>query len=58
MQTGFELLTPEQLAETDAIWLVSSGRQAAPVHEIDGVEHRIDADLTASINAFLLARTE
>jgi 4-amino-4-deoxychorismate lyase len=58
METGFELLTPAQLSEVDAIWLVSSGRQAAPVREIDGVTRGIDPELTAQINAFLLSRTE
>jgi 4-amino-4-deoxychorismate lyase len=57
METGFELLTPAQLAESDAIWLVSSGRQAAPVREIDGVPHTIDRELSAAMNAFLLDRT-
>jgi 4-amino-4-deoxychorismate lyase len=56
MQVGFELLTPADLARTDAIWLVSSGRQAAPVRAIDGVEHDIDHELTAAMNRYLLAR--
>jgi 4-amino-4-deoxychorismate lyase len=56
-ETGFELLTPAQLGEADAIWLVSSGRQAAPVREIDGIPRAIDAELTSQINAFLLSRT-
>ena len=58
METGFELLTPAQLAETDALWLVSSGRQAAPIREIDGVPHVIDRELTDAMNGFLLSRTE
>jgi 4-amino-4-deoxychorismate lyase len=58
METGFELLTPAQLAETDALWLVSSGRQAAPIREIDGVPHVIDRELTEAMNAFLLSRTQ
>jgi 4-amino-4-deoxychorismate lyase len=57
LETGFELLTPAQLTETDAVWLVSSGRQAAPVYEIDGVAHPVDAELTRAMNEFLLART-
>jgi 4-amino-4-deoxychorismate lyase len=56
MQTGFELLTPAELAATDAVWLVSSGRQAAPVRAIDGVSRDIDAELTSQMNAFLLSR--
>jgi 4-amino-4-deoxychorismate lyase len=58
METGFEMLTPAQLEQTDAIWLVSSGRQAAPIREFDGRAHPIDRELSAEINAFLLARTE
>jgi 4-amino-4-deoxychorismate lyase len=58
METGFELLTPAQLAESDAIWLVSSGRQAAPVRDIDGVPRAIDREMSASMNAFLLDRTQ
>lgn len=58
MQTGFELLTPAGLAEADAIWLVSSGRQAAPVRQIDGVDHAIDRELSDEMNAYLLARTK
>jgi 4-amino-4-deoxychorismate lyase len=58
MATGFELLTPAQLGETDAAWLVSSGRQAAPIREIDGVPHPVDAALTTAINEYLLSRTE
>lgn len=57
LETGFELLTPARLAESDAVWLVSSGRQAAPVREIDGVPHTIDHELSASMNAYLLGRT-
>jgi 4-amino-4-deoxychorismate lyase len=56
MQTGFELLTPAELEQTDAMWLVSSGRQAAPIHTIDGRTREIDSALTAEMNAFLLAR--
>jgi 4-amino-4-deoxychorismate lyase len=56
-ETGFELLTPAQLADADAIWLVSSGRQAAPVRELDAVQHTVDHELTTKINDFLLART-
>jgi 4-amino-4-deoxychorismate lyase len=56
MQTGFELLTPAELAKADALWLVSSGRQAAAVRSLDGVEREIDRELTAEMNAYLLAR--
>jgi 4-amino-4-deoxychorismate lyase len=47
-----------QLATADAMWLVSSGRQAAPIHSLDGVQHEIDHELTAQMNAYLLGRTE
>lgn len=56
MQTGFELLTPAELSASDAVWLVSSGRQAAPVRAIDGVARDIDRELTVQMNAHLLAR--
>jgi 4-amino-4-deoxychorismate lyase len=56
MQTGFELLTPTDLGKADALWLVSSGRQAAPVRAIDGVEHAVDHELTSAMNEYLLNR--
>jgi 4-amino-4-deoxychorismate lyase len=56
LQTGFEMLTPEELVRADALWLVSSGRQAAPIRAIDGIAHQIDAELTAEMNGFLLNR--
>jgi 4-amino-4-deoxychorismate lyase len=56
MQTGFELLTPADLVKADALWLVSSGRQAAAVRAVDGVPHEMDQELTAEMNAYLLAR--
>jgi 4-amino-4-deoxychorismate lyase len=58
MQTGFELLTPAELVKTDALWLVSSGRQAAPIRLIDGVGHEIDRELTLEMNAYLLTRKQ
>jgi 4-amino-4-deoxychorismate lyase len=56
MQTGFELLTPTDLVKADALWLVSSGRQAAAVRAIDGVEHEVQHEVTAEMNAYLLNR--
>lgn len=56
MQTGFELLTPQDLGTADALWLVSSGRQAAPIRAIDGIERDVDHELTAAMNAYLLGR--
>lgn len=58
METGFELLTPAQLSQTDAAWLVSSGRAAAPIRELDGVPHPVDAALSAKINRYLLSRPQ
>ncbi|MEO6117164.1 MAG: aminotransferase class IV [Pseudolysinimonas sp.] len=56
--TEYALLTVDDLAGADAAWLVSSGRHAAPIRAIDGVERPIDAALTSQINAYLHARTE
>jgi 4-amino-4-deoxychorismate lyase len=56
MRTGFELLTPAELAEADAIWLVSSVRHVAPVRELDGAARPVDAELTATMNAYLRDR--
>jgi len=57
--TGFEtrsgLVTVAELATADAIWLVSSVRLAAPVRELDGRALAVDSELTAQLNAFLLA---
>jgi 4-amino-4-deoxychorismate lyase len=56
METGFQLLTPAELATADAIWLVSSGRHVAPVRALDGVARAIDSELTDEMNAWLLSR--
>ena len=56
--TGFELLTPEELAKADAIWLVSSVRLAAPVRQLDGHPLAVDAQLSAGINEYLLSLRE
>lgn len=53
--TGFELLTPAQLAEADAIWLVSSARLAVAVTALDGVPHATDLAFTAALNTWLKA---
>jgi 4-amino-4-deoxychorismate lyase len=57
MSTGYALITPADLHETDAIWLVSSGRLAAPVRALDGFERDVDHDFTKAINDFLMAMT-
>ncbi|MCU1583569.1 MAG: 4-amino-4-deoxychorismate lyase [Microbacteriaceae bacterium] len=58
LETGFQLLTPDELRLADAVWLVSSVRLAAPVRELDGEPLAIDHDLTAGINRHLRALTE
>ena len=55
MTTGFELLTPFELAASDDIWLVSSVRHLAPVRELDGESRRIDREFTAAANEWLSA---
>lgn len=44
-----------ELLRSDAVWLVSSVRLAAPVTAVDGTPIGTDADLTARMNAALLA---
>jgi 4-amino-4-deoxychorismate lyase len=39
----------------DAAWLVSSVRLAAPITAIDGAALPVDAEFTASLNAYLLS---
>ncbi|MEP6843907.1 MAG: aminotransferase class IV [Pseudolysinimonas sp.] len=56
--TEYALLTVDDLTNSDDAWLVSSGRHAAPIRAIDGVERAFDPALTAQINEFLHARTE
>ncbi|MEN0084560.1 MAG: aminodeoxychorismate lyase [Leifsonia sp.] len=58
LRTEFAPLTLDELVASDALWLVSSVRQAAPVTHLDGREYPVDAALTADLNAYLLARTE
>ena len=53
MDTGFELLTPTELAASDSIWLVSSVRLLAPVRELDGVKRDFDAEFSAEANSWL-----
>ena len=53
--TGYELLSPEELTQADAIWLVSSVRLAAPVRSLDGIDRPIDAEFTSQLNAWLAA---
>ncbi|MCJ1694238.1 aminotransferase class IV [Rathayibacter caricis] len=56
LQTAYRALRREDLDAADAAWLVSSARNAAPIRAVDGSERRVDAELSARINAALLAR--
>jgi 4-amino-4-deoxychorismate lyase len=58
LETEYALVRPDELAEADALWLVSSGRQSAPVNNVDGGDRPMDADLSRGILEYLLARTE
>ncbi len=51
--TGFELLTPDELALADDIWLVSSVRLVAPVRELNGVHRLVDVRFANEMNAWL-----
>ncbi len=51
-RTASELLRPEQLAEADGSWLVSSVRGAAPILELDGRPLPQNAELTARVVAW------
>jgi 4-amino-4-deoxychorismate lyase len=53
--TAYEDVPVEALRETDAAWLVSSVRLAAPVVTVDGQPIPFDPELTASLNAYLLS---
>ncbi|TBN57942.1 aminodeoxychorismate lyase [Glaciihabitans arcticus] len=55
MTTGFELLTPAELAKGDAAWLVSSVRLAAPIRSLDGVDFPMNPVLSAGMNEYLLS---
>ena len=56
--TGLAQPSPSDLLVADAVWLVSSVRLAAPVYRLDGMELPVDRELTAQLNAFLLAVRE
>ncbi|RIX28742.1 aminodeoxychorismate lyase [Amnibacterium setariae] len=58
MTTSYELLTRDALDTADALWLLSSVRNAAPIRSVDGVDRPIDAGFTAELNAHLLARRD
>ncbi|CAD5989215.1 aminodeoxychorismate lyase [Agreia sp. COWG] len=58
LQTEYAVLPVAALAEADALWLVSSVRQAAPVNSLDGISRQVDGELTRRMTEFLLGRTE
>ena len=53
--TAYETVPASLLREADAAWLVSSVRLAAPITAVDDVELAVDAEFTASVNAYLLS---
>ncbi|MEY9952925.1 aminodeoxychorismate lyase [Leifsonia sp. EB34] len=55
--TEYRRITAAELESADALWLVSSVRQAAPITHLDGREYPVDAELTAELNRYLLSRT-
>jgi 4-amino-4-deoxychorismate lyase len=57
-ETSYEHIPASELSGADALWLVSSVRQAAPVRSLDGAELEVDRGLAADLNAYLLERTE
>ena len=56
IETAYELVTLDDFHAADAAWRVSSVRQAAPIRAVNGNARAVDAELTARINEFLLAR--
>ena len=58
MTTSYEVLGTEVLVDADALWLLSSVRNAAPIRSVDGDKRPIDAAFTAELNAHLLARRD
>ncbi len=57
-RTEYREVRVEELASADALWLTNSQRLAAPIRSLDGVPREVDKDLTAELNARLLARVE
>lgn len=58
LSAEYARLRRSDLESADAAWLISSVRHAAPIRQIEGADRTVDVELTASINAFLLGRTE
>jgi len=57
-ETAEELLPLERVREADALWLVSSGRQIAPVVTLDEQAFAIDHELTTTLVEALWARRD
>lgn len=51
--TAYETIPAADLLTADAAWLVSSVRLAAPIIAVDGQDLPLDAEFTASMNAYL-----
>lgn len=56
IRSRYEQIPASALATADAVWLLSSIRQAAPVRELDGTARGFDAELTGALNDALLQR--
>lgn len=52
----YALLTLEQVRRADALWLVSSGRQIAPLTSLDGAALVVDHDETERLGEALVGR--
>ncbi|SMG34543.1 aminotransferase class IV [Agreia pratensis] len=52
-RTRFSAIAAAELVECDAIWLVSSVRQAVAVHTLDGHPMPVDDAMTADLNRWL-----
>jgi 4-amino-4-deoxychorismate lyase len=57
-ETAYEHIPASALTGADALWLVSSVRQAAPIRRLDGVDLVVDVQLAIDLNEYLLGRTE
>jgi 4-amino-4-deoxychorismate lyase len=56
-QTDYVTLRASELRRADAVWLISSIRQAVPVVALDDRALDVDAELTGALNEHLSART-
>jgi 4-amino-4-deoxychorismate lyase len=53
-QCAYGNITTEHLKTADAMWMLSSGRLAAPVNKLDGVPVNVDEALSAGMNEYLI----